>query len=329
MHTPQSSTALSGPLNGGHRGRRLARAFALILTGLLTTNCACSRTQTVAVSAEAGVTPGAKSTETPATPVAPAAVMDTAAAELPAGLDTGDLDAAEKTVLSEILKEQFDPCGKAGSFFDALNSADSCDAAPRLAKLVVARLADGWSKKQTVALMMKELAQLSQKFEFDLTGVPCLGDKRAGQKIIVEFSDFQCPFCAKAFQPAKAAAEKYGALLCAKQLPLDFHEFSRPAALAALAAHQQGKYWEYADRVLEQQAALSEERLVAIAKELSLDMAQFKADRASDAIAAAVKRDLDESELAGVEGTPSFFVDGIAVSFESLEDALAAAGNNP
>ena len=332
MRTPQASTATPDPSKGdltGAAGRRIMQAAAILLTGLLTINCACSQTQPQgpeAGSPEAPIEPPARESAGDSGAADAAPVPDKAPAELPKGLDTGDLDADERAVLSEILKEQFDPCGKPRSFFDALAAEDSCEMAPRLVKLVVARLADGWSKKQTVALMMQELTKSSKKFDFDLTGAPCVGEVREGQRVIVEYLDFQCPFCAQAFKPAKELAKKHGALICAKQFPLDFHPLAKPAAIAALAAHKQGKYWEYSVQVFEQQDSLSEAALVAIAKKLGLDMGRFETDRKSEAIAAAVKRDFDEATLAGVEGTPTFFVDGIAVDYESLGEVLGSNG---
>lgn len=318
---PRSDHAL--PAASG--SRRLVLAVTALLVGLGSMHCACGRDAKAPAEGGAAQAAGMErdapevAADAPEpTPEAPKAV------ELPPNVDAGDLDADERALLAEVLREQFDPCGKPRSFFDALGDAESCDAARNLAKLAVSRIADGWSKRQVVTALLGELAKRAKSFAFDLEGAPCHGARKDGQRVVVEFSDFQCPHCAKAFKPAKELAERHGALLCAKQLPLDFHTFAKPAALAALAAHAQGRFWEYAAALYARQDALGEEAFVAIAKEVGLDLERFAADRASEATAAALARDIAEADAAEVDGTPAFFVDGLPVEFEQLEDALSA-----
>jgi hypothetical protein len=242
----------------------------------------------------------------------------------PAGIDAAGLRTDARVVLAEILREQFDPCGKPRSFHDALAAADGCDMARHLATAAVERLKDGWNKKQVVAHLLEALTKRARRVDFDLEGVPCSGEAQPGQRVIVEFSDFECPHCAAVFGPAKALAARHGARLCAKQLPLPGHAHAREAALAALAAHRQGQYWVYAEALHARFAALSEEAFVAIARELKLDLQRFDADRRGTEVAEALARDLVEAELARIDGTPTFFVDGELVPFEDLETALTA-----
>jgi predicted DsbA family dithiol-disulfide isomerase len=297
--------------------RRIALSAFAILVGLGTAQCACGRDAKAPVEGPAATAPTPDTAPAPETPAR-------AEVKLPAGLETGDLDADERALLAEVLREQFDPCGKPRSFYDALEDAESCEAARSLAKLAVNRVADGWSKRQVVTALLGELTKRARSFAFELDDAPCHGERKEGQRVIVEFSDFQCPHCAKAFKPVKELAERHGALLCAKQLPLDFHTFAKPAALAALAAHAQGRFWDYAAELYARQDALGEEVFSAIAKELGLDLERFATDRASELTAAKLARDLAEADAAEVDGTPAFFVDGLPVEFEQLEDALAA-----
>jgi hypothetical protein len=255
---------------------------------------------------------------------APVAAPVEAPPDLPAGLVLRDLDTAEQRVLAEVLREQFDPCGKSRSFDAALRDPATCPAAKPLADLLIARLADGWSKKQVTTALLEALARRAKRFDFNLAGTACTGEVGPGTRVIVEFSDFECPHCAKAFKPAKELAKQHGAVLCAKHLPIDTHPLALPAARAAHAAHLQGRFWEYAAELFARQASLEEPLFAKLAAELGLDVKRFEADRASPATADHVAADLAESERAAAEGTPAFYVDGVQTPFEALEDALKA-----
>ncbi len=245
--------------------------------------------------------------------------------DLPPGLGLRDLDVAEQRVLAAILGEQFDPCGKSRSFDAALRDPTTCPAAKSLADLVVARLADGWSKKQATNALLEALARRAKRFDFNLASVPCTGEIGPQTRVIVEFSDFECPHCAKAFKPAKELAAKHGAVLCAKHLPIATHPLALPAARAAHAAHLQGRFWDFAAELFARQAALEVPLFAKIAAELGLDVKRFEADFASQATADHIAADIAESERAAAEGTPAFYVDGVQTLFEALEDALTAA----
>ncbi len=140
----------------------------------------------------------------------------------------------------------------------------------------------------------------------------------AAQKIVlVEFSDFQCPFCARAHQTIKAFMEKYKGevTLTYKHLPLaSIHPQAMPAAKAAWSAQQQGKFWEYYDALFEQQKDLGENLYVAIAENLNLDLAKFNRDRQSKEAEAAINQDVQIARQLGINGTPFFFLNQEAFS---------------
>jgi protein-disulfide isomerase len=129
---------------------------------------------------------------------------------------------------------------------------------------------------------------------------------------MVEFTDFQCPFCGKANATVKQVQEDYGdkLRLIVKQHPLPFHPRARPAALAAIAAQAQGKFWEYHEKLFANQKALDDASLETFAKEVGLDIKRWKKDLADPKIAAIVDRDDALSKALGAGGTPSFFVNG-------------------
>ena len=99
-----------------------------------------------------------------------------------------------------------------------------------------------------------------------------------------------------------------------KNLPLPFHPEAKPAAVAALAAQEQGKFWEMHDALFKNQQTLGKDTYLKLAQELGLDMEKFKADLASEKLAKRVEEDAALASKHGVNGTPGFFVGGVLVS---------------
>jgi protein-disulfide isomerase len=126
---------------------------------------------------------------------------------------------------------------------------------------------------------------------------------------VVEFADFQCPFCAHSVGLRQQLLREFPAVRWVfKQFPLPFHAEAREAASAALAAHAQGQFWPFHDRLFADQAHLSPSDLTALAKELGLDVARFASDlKAADRL---VGEDVDLAKKIGVRATPSFIVNG-------------------
>jgi protein-disulfide isomerase len=147
------------------------------------------------------------------------------------------------------------------------------------------------------------------------TNTPTLGPKDAAVTII-EFSDYECPFCARVQTSVQQLQKEYkGKVRFAfKQLPLPMHPGAIPAAQAGLAAHQQGKFWEYHEKLWENAQNINEATLVRIAEELKLNMKRFNADRASEKIAMMVQTDLEDAAKVGARGTPFFFINGTPLS---------------
>jgi len=150
----------------------------------------------------------------------------------------------------------------------------------------------------------------------DAVPIPTLGSPvmgPAGARItLVEFSDFQCPYCSKAVEKINAVLKAYpnDVKLIFKQFPLDTHPQAQISAQAALAAHQQGKFWQLHDLMFANRNALSRKAILGWAGSIGLDMKKFEADLDSEAIKKNVARDLADGEKAGVEGTPTVFVNG-------------------
>jgi protein-disulfide isomerase len=162
-----------------------------------------------------------------------------------------------------------------------------------------------------------------------------LGAKN-GKVTLVEFSDFQCPAC-KAFAPlVKKLMEDYGTdvTLVYKYFPLPQHDHAEAAAYAAEAAGKQGKFFEMHDILFEKQDEWSTQSdpnkfFEKYAASLKLNMAQYKKDLASDEAKSIIEKDVLAGTQAGVNSTPSFYLDGVKVnnpgSYEEFAGLVTAA----
>ena len=106
--------------------------------------------------------------------------------------------------------------------------------------------------------------------------------------------------------------------LVIKNYPLAMHSFAKPAALAALAAHAQGKFFEYHQKLFANYAGLNDTKLQELAMEISLDEERFKKDMASPSNQAVIERDLNEGRKMGIRGIPAIFVNGKLLEDRSL-----------
>ncbi len=165
-------------------------------------------------------------------------------------------------------------------------------------------------------------------FRVPVDGAPVKGNADA-LVTLVEFSDYQCPFCSRANNTVSQLEKDYGSKLrvVMKQNPLSFHPRARPAALAALAAGQQGKYWEYHETLFANAKALEDADLEKYARELGLDLGRWKADMANPKLGAIIDNDQALATKLGASGTPAFFINGRFLSgaqpignFKSLID---------
>lgn len=145
-----------------------------------------------------------------------------------------------------------------------------------------------------------------------------LGDVDA-PVVMVEWSDFKCPFCGRWARETKPALQKYiddGTLRIEwRDLPY-LGEESMNAAIAGRAAAEQGRFWEFHDRLFSQEsgeASLDEQALAQLAQEIGLDVEQFRSDFTDPRIKAAVEADREEAVSLGITGTPAFLVDGLPV----------------
>ena len=186
-------------------------------------------------------------------------------------------------------------------------------------------------KNQPVKIMLEP-----KRVVVDSSGHPTLGSKDA-PITIVEFTDFQCPFCKATQATLKGLRTKYGDKIRVVHMdyPLPFHNHALDAAKAARCANDQDKFWQFHDSLFENQGKLAPADLKATAKTLGMNTTKFDACFDSAKYDSQIKADQAAGEKIGVDGTPAFFIDGRpltgaqpAPKFEELiDDELANGGN--
>jgi len=144
---------------------------------------------------------------------------------------------------------------------------------------------------------------------------PFLGPKDA-PVTIVQFAEFQCPYCGKAGEAIDQVLKEYDGKvrMVYRDFPLGFHDRAIPAAVAANCAGEQDRYWEMHARLMDNQRALDDATLMSHAEAIGLDIARWQTCRADPAQVAEVEKDMADGSAAGVTGTPAFFVNGVMLS---------------
>jgi predicted DsbA family dithiol-disulfide isomerase len=157
-------------------------------------------------------------------------------------------------------------------------------------------------------------------------GAPSTGAKNAAVTI-VEFSDFQCPYCRGSQGTLKQILQSYGnsVRLVFKHLPLDIHPEAFPAAQAAFCAGEQGSFWQYHDALFASDG-LSRELFNKFALDLRLDLPKFRDCLKSEVSHAAILKDVNEAKRLGINGTPTFIINGRlfrgSINLEDFKRAL-------
>jgi protein-disulfide isomerase len=232
-----------------------------------------------------------------------------------AGLDESGLSAEHKRVLLAELRTEGCNCGCTMKIAECRVKDPKCGRSRGLAALVVRELREG---KGAAAIhtelehrMNEAPPMLDEPVPLSINGAPVKGPATA-KITLVEFSDFQCPYCAAAIHRLDDLLAKHpqDIRLIFKQFPLDIHSDAALAAEAALAAHAQGKFWPMHDKLYANFRSITREKIFELAKEVGLDQTRFAADLNSGKYKSTVQKELAEGERAGVSGTPTLFVNG-------------------
>lgn len=167
-------------------------------------------------------------------------------------------------------------------------------------------------KKKAEEAKLEE--QLKNPVKINIGNSPVRGSANA-KVTIVEFSDFQCPFCGMGANVMEKIARNYpnDVKFVYKFFPLPGHNLSRPAGKATLAAGKQGKFWEMRDMIFNNQDSLKETSFDEFAKSLNIDLAKFQQDLGDPEFDKIMDDDVELGASLGINGTPAFFVNGITV----------------
>jgi len=143
--------------------------------------------------------------------------------------------------------------------------------------------------------------------------------------MIVEFSDFQCPYCGRVEATLQSVLAKHPdtVALAYRDMPMSkIHPLARQAAKAARCSGEQGKFWEYHDLLFADQSKLDQDGLMDKARKLKLDEQQFESCLSGEKFEAQIQQDSQDGMRAGVNGTPGFFINGIFLSGSQPERAF-------
>lgn len=225
-------------------------------------------------------------------------------------VDTSQLTRAEQRVWVELVNDLLSPCGEPVSVGRCVSEERACRRCVPAARYLVRLIGEGYERQEIEEHYAARYGR-DRGVELSLEGAPTRGSPMA-QVTVVEFSDFECPYCGRAHPILSQVMSDFEGRvrLVFKHFPLSAHPRAMPAARAAVAAGNQGKFWEMHDLLFEHQRQLEDEDLEAYAEQLGLDLDRFRADMASAETQRRIERDKNEGQRAGVEGTPSFFVNG-------------------
>jgi protein-disulfide isomerase len=239
------------------------------------------------------------------------------AESLPA-VDLHALTAAQKGTVLKLLREHGCSCGCGMKIAECRVKDPGCFYSRGLALVMVDAVKAGKDEKQVLAAVeaSKFAHPPEQKTLEDAVAIPTAGSPVTGPQdapiTVVEFSDFQCPYCALATPQLRAVLKAYPTQvkLIFKQFPLDMHSQAALAAAAAIAAHRQGKFWPMHDALFASRNDLSRPTILSLASAIGLDIKRFEADLDSTETKQAIAQDLEDGTRAGVMATPTIFIDG-------------------
>ena len=231
------------------------------------------------------------------------------------GVDTSTMIVSEKAYFTEIVSQSPSPCGDPSTIDVCVLERRPCPACSFAAQAAARLVVQGEYAADVRKWITLRFDASAPHRPIAIGQSPVVGGDRA-PLTLVEFADFECPHCGVVAPKVHAlVAATDGALagklrLVFKHMPLSMHAHAEPAARAAWAAGQQGKFWPMHDRLFAHQNVLEDADLLGIAKALGCDVKKWESDWRSDAAKASVAADYALGEKVGVVGTPSLFIDG-------------------
>ena len=250
-------------------------------------------------------------------------------------IDFSGLSETQKQAILRLMNKQDCNCGCKMTAAWCRNRDRSCRRSLIFARTLVDAFREGQSEAEAQRVLEAKAATFVEArlpddvgtvYDIDVANDPIRGPENA-PITIVEFSDFQCPYCAGVQPTLKEilAAFPNDVRLIYKQYPLNIHQYARQAAVASLAAHAQGKFWQMHDKLFGNYTAINQENIKRWAGEVGLDMARFEQEMLAGAYESSIQKDMTDGAAAKVMGTPSLFINGKRVrdrSFEGFKSAI-------
>jgi thiol-disulfide isomerase/thioredoxin len=228
----------------------------------------------------------------------------------PPGIDIGKLDDFERKVFFRVVNREASACGAGHSLLHSAKHDTSCRAS-FYAVRYVAHLVDSGFTDSEIGEKLEARFRTPRVPRFELAFAPSKG-AASGRVTVVEFVDYECPHCKHAQSLLRQVVDEYPSdvKVYFKHFPLSSHTNARLAAESAAAAHKQGKFWPYNEKVWANSESLTPAVLEKSAKDVGLDFARWRKDADSDAVKDRVHADKSEGTALGIMATPSIFING-------------------
>ncbi|MBN2342406.1 MAG: DsbA family protein [Deltaproteobacteria bacterium] len=241
-------------------------------------------------------------------------------------VDVSELTPTELKRFDEIINKEVSPCGNEFSLAQTLLNPNLCPLTPHAAGYVLSLIMEDYNAEEISTRYVQRYASV-KGMDIDIANSPQTGAENPSVTVVV-FSDFQCPFCAKAAKMVKKVTDAYpdDVRLVFKHFPLaEIHPDAMLGSRAAYAAFRQGKFWEMHDTLFSRGAAgFDPEVLRVMAAGLGLDVDRFEEDLVSESAKSAIEADMALGQKLGVDGTPKIFVNGRVLEggVNALEDRI-------
>jgi len=228
----------------------------------------------------------------------------------PPGIDIAKLDDYERKVFFRVANREASACGRGHSLLHSAKHDPSCRAS-FYAVRYVAHLVDSGFTDSEISERLDRRFRAPRIQRFNLAASPWKG-KQTARVTVVEFVDYECPHCRQAQALLRQLVDEYpnDVRVYFKHFPLSGHTNARLAAEGAVAAHQQGKFWAYSDKVWDASDSLTPALLEKTAKDVGLDVALWRKDAGSEGVKARVQADKSEGTDLGINATPSIYING-------------------
>jgi len=242
------------------------------------------------------------------------------------GLDFSKLGAPAQRELATVFTDEFDYCGRPLTLAASLKKGDSCRHTRRMASLAATYANDGQGAQEIINALAKYNTSFNNKrHTFKLDDRTCKGAAAKDAKVtVVEFADFECPYCNAARPMMAELSKRPGVRVCFMPFPLSAHPNAVPAGQAALFARDAGKFWAMHDALFDNQLSLSDAAIKSLAKQVGLDEAALTKAMAAGKYKDELEASKEAGKNAGVDSTPSMYINGRKLTLGISMDSLAA-----